>query len=133
MATPPALPDEYFETRFRTPVAPPGWPARFAILTAWATTGEQWSPAQNQQADARLAAHLAERGLWHHRLTGYSPRTGHAEAGWAVELAPDAARAVGVAFRQDALYTVEDDALWVLRCEDGRAESVGRFSERLDR
>jgi hypothetical protein len=133
VATPQPLPGEYFETRFRTPLPPDAWPARFAIITAWATTGEHWSPARNQDADARLAAHLAACRLWHHRLTGYSPRTGHAEAGWAVELAPDAARAVGMAFQQHAIYTVQDDALAVLRCEDGRVESVGRFSERVDR
>ncbi len=37
------MPVEYFETHFRTESHVPRWPAHFAIITAFATTGHQWS------------------------------------------------------------------------------------------
>jgi hypothetical protein len=125
------FPAVYFEVRFRA--ADPGaWPARFVIVTAWATTGERWSDAENLAADRRLFARLSLAGHAPLRVTGYSPLTGHAEAGWAVELGLAEALDIGRDFRQHAIYAVEGDALRVLRCADGRAAAVGSFRSHLD-
>lgn len=123
---------EYFETHFETPVADERWPEAFAIVSACATTGETWSDDENRAADTRLADELRARGVWMRRLTGYSPRTCHAEPGWAAALAFDAACELGQAFRQDAIYYVEGDDLFVSHCDARRRrEPVGPFRERL--
>lgn len=127
-----ALPAFYFETRFRVALPPTAWPRQFAIVTAYATTGERWSDVANADADERLRQQLGASGLWHHRVTGYSPRTAHAEPGWAVAMAPQTARQLATSYLQHAIYTVEDDQLWVLRCEDGYRQAVGPFPQRLD-
>lgn len=124
---------EYARVRFHLDagVGPPEWPTRFAIITAWATTGEQWPLARNQEADVRLAGHLED--VWHLRLTGYSPRTGHAEPGYACDLGAAAARELGRAFLQDAIYLVQADRLSVTRCLDGSPTyDLGSFRARLD-
>ncbi len=122
----------YFETHFETPDADPHWPAAFAIITACATTGETWSEEENRAADARLAAALQSRAVWCRRLTGFSPHTTHAEPGWACALSFDAACDLGLEFRQDAIYYVDGDALYVSFCDTRRRlEPVGPFRARL--
>lgn len=127
----PAFPAEYFQVRFRAP-GPGSWPARFVIVTAWATTGERWSDAENQAADRHLLARLSLAGHTPVRVTGYSPVTGHAEAGWAVEIGLEEALGIGREFRQHAIFAVDGDALRVLRCADGLAAQAGSFRDRLD-
>ena len=129
--TQPPFPPAYFEVRFRA-TGPAAWPARFVIVTAWATTGERWTDAENHRADAALLGQILELGATPIRVTGYTPATGHAEPGWAIDLDPDAALRLGREFRQHAIYAVDDDVLRVLRCADARAATVGHFRERLD-
>ena len=121
----------YFLTRFSVPALPPQWPGRFAILTAWATTGEHWPDERNRAADESLRQELVQRGLPHHRIVGASPDGQHAEPGWIVETELQEAVQLGQAYRQDALYWVEADALRVVSCRDGRMAAVGAFSERV--
>ncbi len=123
----------YFDTRFRVERSPADWPEQFVILSAWATTGQQWTQEQNEAADGRLAQWLAHRGLWHHRITGYSPITGHSEPSWAFPLSLDEACDLGLQFQQDALYVVDGDTLFVTHCDERRALLyVGSFRQRLD-
>jgi len=121
----------YFETLFAVDVVP-DWPEAFAVITAHATTGEVWSDEDNREADARLEAELRRRGGWYWRITGYSPHTGHAEPGWAAALDFGEACDLGQQFRQDALYYVRGDELYVSHC-DGRRQwiRVGDFRGRL--
>lgn len=121
----------YFETLFRQPTPPLRWPEHFAIISAYATTGEVWSPEQNESADRRLAELLAQRSPWTHRLVGFSPTTDHAEPSWAVELPLSEARAIGTDFAQDAIYFVHGDELRVVSCGDPSSEIVGPFRERI--
>lgn len=125
----------YFEVRFRAPAPVGEWPPEFVILSAHATTGESWPTDVNERADRRLEtelrARVGEGGLW--RVTGYSPTTGHAEPSWAVTLPFDEACDIGLRFRQDALYLVHGDTLYVSHCEEPReAVPVGSFRARLD-
>ena len=123
----------YFTTRFRTTEPNINWPDAFAIITAFQTTGEEWPEAQNQEADARLLAVIHETGRWHRRLTGFSPDTGHAEPGWAVEISFDEACLIGEKFLQDAIFFVECDTLFVSHCmaEHRMKIYVGSFIERI--
>ncbi len=131
-ASPVEFDPAYFQTRFRVPEAQTDWPDAFVILTGHATTGQQWPEARNLAADEALRQALAQLGIWHCRITGYSPHTSHAEPGWAATLAPVAACALGVLFQQDALYEIHADQLWVVRCATGQRALVAQFSARLD-
>ena len=123
----------YSDTRFRCHVHPESWPEKFAILSAYATTGFTWSPERNASADRALEETLRQRGVWLHRLIGYSPDTQHAEPSWACNMELQEACTLGQEFAQDALYWVEQDQLFVLQCHaPDRRVFVGGFAERLD-
>ncbi|MFN6107568.1 MAG: DUF3293 domain-containing protein [Planctomycetaceae bacterium] len=124
----------YRETRFRMERPWPSWPQAFAIISAYATSGEVWPEERNQAQDAGLERCLRERGLEPHRITGYSPRTGHAEPGWGAALPLEAARQIGRDFHQHAIYYVDaQDELWIVECETGRPSvPIGQFAPRCD-
>lgn len=130
--TPIDLHPAYFEVRFRTDVPVAHWPDRFAIITAYATTGETWSDQRNIEADARLYASLLERQCKPIRIVGFDPETGHSEPGWAVDLAPEEAQAIGLQFLQGAIFLVEGDVLRMARSVVGSPWlTAGAFRERL--
>ena len=127
-----ALHPAYFQTHFRRERTWDDWPEAFAVITAFATTGERWSPAQNAEADRRLELELRSRSRWVRRLTGYSPTTAHAEPGWAVEISFDDACEIGMHFRQDAVYYVDADQLQVSHCDARRSlVNIGAFRQRV--
>ncbi|MEJ1959944.1 MAG: DUF3293 domain-containing protein [Nitrosomonadales bacterium] len=104
----------------------------FAIITAYATTGDSWPDAKNQAADEDIKASLLNQGRWVRRLTGYSPTSGHRESGWAVELGLNAACNIGLQYKQDAIYYVSGDTLSVSFCDSRRAlVAIGSFRSRL--
>jgi hypothetical protein len=121
----------YFETHFRREEAWDDWPEKFAIITAYATTGKQWSDAQNQEADLALEAKLRGEAPWVRRLTGFSPTTNHAEPGWAVAIDFGKACEIGREFKQHAIYYVEGDELSVSLCASEETKKVGEFRARV--
>jgi hypothetical protein len=122
----------YFETCFRQEESFSDWPEDFAIITAYATTGETWTDEQNEAADRALEADLRKTGKWMRRLTGYSPTTGHGEPGWAVEIGWQDACEIGQRYQQHAIYFVSGDDLFVTLCDDQRElVAVGAFRERV--
>lgn len=122
----------YFGTHFERSEPWDDWPAEFAIVTAYATTGESWPDEDNQAADRQLEAELRRWGRWIRRLTGYSPATGHREPGWAVEIGFQPACDLGKRYKQDAIYYVTGDTLWVSFCGERRAPvEIGRFRPRV--
>lgn len=124
---------EYLSVRFRTDNAVIEWPESFAIITAFATTGEEWTEARNTEADKELESILRRRASWVVRITGYSPETGHAELGWAAVLSFNDACDLGLEFKQDAVYFIERDKLFVSHCDHRRELIfVGIFRQRLD-
>ncbi len=124
----------YHETRFRLPCTDVSWPAQFGLITAYATTGEVWSESRNELANSALEQVLIANGCWMTPITGYSPRTGHAEPGWAVELTFDQCCDLGEAFLQDAIYFIDQGELFVSPCAKGmrHLSSVAKFIERVD-
>lgn len=122
----------YFTTRFRVEPLPPTWPASFVIVTAYATTGEQWSDKENERADAALRRRLGELGVWIAPITGFDPATGHAEPGWAVAVDLEIGRSLGREFRQNAIFHVDGDRLAVVSCAEQDVAAVGAFRERID-
>jgi hypothetical protein len=124
----------YFETRFRLHGPEPDWPAEFAILSAWATTGETWPRARSEAADAALETELHARTGTVIRVTGCSPTTGHSEPSWAAPLPFDEACDVGLRYLQDAIYWVERGTLYVSPADTTRERvEVGSFGSRVTR
>jgi len=103
-----------------------GWPETFAIITAWAPTGEKWTQARNREADLRLRRHLVRLGLRPVRVTGASPDLVHREPGWMVPVDPAAAVEIGRKFLQVAVFHVRRGRVTVLPCFRGRAAPLGR-------
>jgi hypothetical protein len=123
----------YLETRFRISEGREDWPDEFVIVSAYATTGQAWTDQENEAADQRLASELASGTGWFARITGYSPSSGHAEPSWAVGVPLDEGRALGLAYRQDAVYHVRKDLLSVSCCIPScELMLIGSFRERLD-
>jgi Protein of unknown function (DUF3293) len=123
----------YFETRFRINQSVTDWPSEFAIISAFATTGQRWTTEQNEDADHRLVSELRMRNGWLVRIFGLSPTSGHTEPSWAVDLRLDDACRIGQRFLQDAIYYVKNDELSVTRCNGQRAlVHIGSFKDRLD-
>jgi hypothetical protein len=80
-----------------------------------------------------LIVELRMQGSWFVRIFGYSPKSGHAEPSWAVELPLDEGCNIGQRFLQDAIYHVKNDELSVTRCNERVAlVRVGSFRSRLD-
>lgn len=120
----------YFDTHFQTPVEV--CPDSFAIITAYATTGQAWTEEENEAADQALQQFLKANGSLLGRIVGYSPETGHEEPGWGTRIDWREACDIGLRFKQDAVYFVQNDVLWVTYCDERRdLIQVGRFSERL--
>ena len=123
----------YFRTRFRIQYELPEWPEEFAIISAHATTGEEWTKEDNERANDELVSVFEESGVWFDVLTGFSPETGHAELSYAVALPLDRACDLGVRFRQDAIFHVRGDLLSVTYCDERRAlVPVGPFREPVE-
>ena len=91
-------------------------PSEFAIITAYATTGEHWSDAKNNEADKQLKTYLDSQFSCVKRITGYSPSTGHAEPGWLVNCSFAQGCDIGLFFKQDAIYWGETGQLFVSYC-----------------
>ena len=127
------MPHFYFETHFRVSDLVPEWPDNFIIITAFATTGRQWTDAQNVSADRQLEHELKSSDSLVCRVTGFSPETGHAEPGWAAGIPWQEACDLGVKYRQDAIYVVKEDQLFVTFCDARRQlVPVGLFRVRLN-
>jgi hypothetical protein len=127
------MPPFYRQTRFNPDALPTPLPGTFAIITAFATTGETWTDSENQAANAALRAELDSTDHLLGSLTGYSPDTGHAEPGFAASLPFEEACDLGLKFKQDAIYYVDSGTLHVSYCDHRRRlEPVASFLDRLD-
>ena len=116
--------EEYKSTVFEYQDFPNDWPKSFAILTAYATTGETWTPEQNVEADRQLEAELRKGGHRIHRISGYSKDFKTHEEGWAVEMDLKTAWDLAVKYKQVALFYYENDELLLVyalgysRCDE---------------
>jgi hypothetical protein len=54
------------------------------------------------------------------------------EPGWAVEMAFEVARDLGLRFQQDAIFWVSENRVWVAKCaSDLQSNGLGLFSDRF--
>ncbi len=129
----PDLHPAYSKVRFRGPWSDRSHPDEFAIITAYATTGATWPDERNRAAGLELENELRGTGCWMRRLTGYDPETGHAEPGWAVGIRFEEAMDLGRRFRQDAIFWISANRVWVAKCaSDLQSAAGGPFSDRFE-
>ncbi len=110
--------EEYKSTVFEYHNFPKDWPNSFAILTAYATTGETWTPEQNIEADRQLEAELKKGGYRIHRISGYSKDLDTHEEGWAVVMDLKTAWDLAVKYKQVALFYYHEDELLLVYSKD---------------
>ena len=103
--------EAYKSTVFEYQDFPKDWPKDFAILTAYATTGETWTDAQNKEADQKLEAELRNAGHRLHRISGYSSDLKTYEEGWAVAMPLQTAWELAIKYKQVALFYYRNDEL----------------------
>ncbi len=109
------------------------WPIEFAIVSARSPTGERWTEAENERADLALWR-LLDNGRWLKRIICISSTPPVKEPCWAFEMPFQDACDVGVTFRQEALFWIRGDELFVSYCDHRRElRALGRFRQRLDR
>lgn len=125
--------ESYSETRFAVS-EDVRWPAEFVILSAHATTGEHWTARENERADLALGKFLKARQKWLARVICVTPSASMHEPCWAFHMPFEAACELGLTYRQEALFLVRGDELFVSYCDERRAlRPLGRFRTRLDR
>jgi hypothetical protein len=116
--------EDYKSTVFEYQDFPADWPKSFAILTAYATTGEKWTPEQNIAADLELEAELRKGSYRIHRISGYSKDLKTHEEGWSVVMDLKPAWDLAVKYKQVALFYYQNDELLLVyalgysRCDE---------------
>ena len=110
--------EEYKSTVFQYQDFPADWPKSFAILTAYATTGETWTDEQNKEADQKLETQLRKGGYRIHRISGYSKDLKTHEEGWAVIMDLKRAWDLAVKYKQVALFYYQNDELLLVYSKD---------------
>jgi len=110
--------EDYKSTVFEYQDFPADWPKDFAILTAYATTGETWTPEQNVEADRKLETELRQGGHRIHRISGYSKDHKTHEEGWAVVMDLKPAWGLAVKYKQVALFYYKNDELLLVYSKD---------------
>jgi hypothetical protein len=123
----------YFDTRFKLGLTLSELPESFAIITAYATTGEVWTAEDNHAANEALREELDKSGQLIGTITGYSSITQHAEPGFTAVLEFEEACNIGVRFKQDAIYYVSSGTFFVSYCDHRRSlKPITQFSKRVD-
>ena len=117
---------QFSQAVFRLTPLPAGWPADFAIITAYDPDGLPTTAEQNLAADLALEADLRAAGYRLHRITGGSADGVHLEPGWGLPIGLPGAVEFGRRYRQVAVFAVRAGRLALVDCEDGSAEDLGR-------
>lgn len=96
------------------------------VVTAHNPGDARLDHAENAARQNRLEAELDARGVPHHAVVAGAEDGSHAEEGALVTgLDDDAARALGVAWGQDAVFRWSRTAWTVLACDDAPSVDLG--------
>lgn len=96
------------------------------VVTAHNPGADRPGPAENDARQARLEADLDARGLRHWRTVAGAEDGSHAEEGALVAGLDDAAaRELGAAWGQDAVFRWSATAWTVLACDDAPSTDLG--------
>ncbi|WP_394201194.1 DUF3293 domain-containing protein [Shewanella waksmanii] len=105
----------------------------FAIITAHNPQGKILSSCQNRLLDRKLQREIEKLDYPYRATVGTSVDRSHMEKSWAIAIDKPAAVALGLAFKQNAIYFVENDTLQLVPCLLTHTETnIGRFSSRVN-
>lgn len=119
---------EYKRTRFITSPQPGGFPIRFGVITACNPHGRIVTDEQNAAATAKLRQHLIETGRKVFPVTGCSPDFVHQEPGFGVACEAAEIMELGRAWKQEAVFWVEDGIVHLLPSNDGERTTLGTWT-----
>lgn len=104
----------------------------FAVITAHNPEGKVLTEAANQKRDLLLQSELITKGYKNQPLWGCSADLKHKERSWAVVMDKPSATTLGIRLKQNAIFWVSHDELYLLPClMQENACHLGRFSERI--
>jgi hypothetical protein len=106
----------------------------FAIISARNPEGRQQSDQLNQQAEQGMQQWLIRNGYENCRIFGCSPTLDYVEPSFLVYmLGKENAVELAILFRQNALFWVSDDRLYLVPCDalSNTEVDLGVFSKRL--
>lgn len=108
----------------------------FAIITAHNPRGQILTSCQNRLLDRQLQNAIEQFRLPYRAVVGTSADRSHMEKSWAVAIDKLAAIHLGMKFKQNAIYFVDNDQLQLVPClfEVGQQHeeiTIGEFSPRV--
>lgn len=117
----------YFKTFFKFKHLELKMPINFAILSA----GNISNTLSDKVSDKLLKQHFKKANIWHQRVFCISKKG--IEKCWTAEITFLEAKALGTNFKQDAFFYIEQDHLFVAKCNEVLHEKVyvGIFTDKI--
>jgi hypothetical protein len=107
------------------------FPQQFGIVTAYNPEGVTLNSLKNKDADERLRADIDSRALKCFRITGMSKDEVHQEPGWGIRCSKETVIQLGRTYKQDAIFWISNDLLFLIDLEELNEEPLGNFSSFL--
>ncbi|BAJ03567.1 DUF3293 domain-containing protein [Shewanella violacea] len=109
----------------------------FAIITAHNPQGQILTSCQNRLLDRQLLLAIEQFNRPYRAVVGASKDGTHMEKSWAVAIDKLSAAHLGLKFKQNAIYFVDNNQLALVPCLFSKAEYrkeiiIGNFSERVN-
>jgi hypothetical protein len=121
----------YLQTVFQAASFPPHWPPCFAVVTANNPNGILHSKEANQKFDSEFQNNLKLKNVWYWRVSGASPDFSHVEHGFAIEVSLEEALEFGNRLKQEAIFWIEGDSLFIISCNFSQKINLGSWIQRL--
>ena len=120
---------EYSKAQFATEQV--DFPHSFAIVTACNPEGEDHPTAENESFNAMLKEEISNRfdaktPLF--KITGHSECGSHEEPGWGIECSLDEAIELGALFKQEAIFWISEERLYLVDVKTHQKEYIGKFN-----
>ncbi len=123
---------EYFNAYFKIPhQRDSNLPSEFIIVTAFNPDGQNCMAELNQSYDSDLAALIQKKSLSIWRVIGGSRDFVHAEPGYAVETNLEAGIEIGIQFRQEAIFWINNGHLYLVDCSSRERIFMGEWKLRI--
>ena len=123
---------EYLNTYFKIPQQRAGdLPSEFFIVTAFNPDGRDHAKELNQSFDLDLAALIQNKSLSSWRVIGGSHDFAHAESGYAIAANLEVGIEMGIHFRQEAIFWINNGKLYLVDCSSRQQMPMGEWKLRV--
>lgn len=122
----------YQSTKFIPTLPFPDW-SQFAIVTAYHPLGQITEADKNTKLQQQLMEELSRKGINYWPVVGCSPDRSYQEPSLAIHTDKTTALELARMFKQNAIFWVEFDKLWLIPCwMQGQSDAlIADFSQRL--